>query len=366
MKNALNTLTPEPTTRALVLAMTANIPVVLWGKPGIGKSQIIAQVAARLGLTVFDVRLSNITASDLAIPAPHTTKPGLLNYYVAGHVPFEVVLKDRFPDGDKHPCLLLLDELDRPSGPDVQNMSLQLLLDRTLAGHRLGENVVVAAAGNGSTDVLTYELSAAQKTRLCHINVVPDMKDWLAWANANGVDARVIALAMERPDVFRGSNARTAGIADREPEEQAIPTPRTWEFVSRILTVADRASASMKVDDIKAALIAGLVGNKQAADFIGHMQTQKATITVAMVVAKGKAAGFPTEQNLLMGSVMGVVATYDPAKFRKTNPKATENVAEWLASLPREVGMFGFTQLGRKHGELLTTKNYLDWQQSQQ
>ena len=40
-------------------------PVMLWGPPGVGKSQMVAQVAGRHGMPVIDIRLSQMEPSDL-------------------------------------------------------------------------------------------------------------------------------------------------------------------------------------------------------------------------------------------------------------------------------------------------------------
>ena len=40
-------------------------PVMLWGPPGVGKSQIVAQIAQKHGVPVIDIRLSQMEPSDL-------------------------------------------------------------------------------------------------------------------------------------------------------------------------------------------------------------------------------------------------------------------------------------------------------------
>ena len=40
-------------------------PVMLWGPPGVGKSQIIAQVAEKQSVPIIDIRLSQMEPSDL-------------------------------------------------------------------------------------------------------------------------------------------------------------------------------------------------------------------------------------------------------------------------------------------------------------
>ncbi|MFZ0789908.1 MAG: AAA family ATPase, partial [Chromatiaceae bacterium] len=40
-------------------------PVMLWGPPGVGKSQMVAQIARRHGVPVIDIRLSQMEPSDL-------------------------------------------------------------------------------------------------------------------------------------------------------------------------------------------------------------------------------------------------------------------------------------------------------------
>ncbi|HXK56171.1 MAG TPA: AAA family ATPase, partial [Gammaproteobacteria bacterium] len=40
-------------------------PVMLWGPPGVGKSQMVAQVARRHSVAMIDIRLSQMEPSDL-------------------------------------------------------------------------------------------------------------------------------------------------------------------------------------------------------------------------------------------------------------------------------------------------------------
>lgn len=43
----------------------AHTPVMLWGPPGVGNSQIIGQISARHGAVLIDVRLSQMEPTDL-------------------------------------------------------------------------------------------------------------------------------------------------------------------------------------------------------------------------------------------------------------------------------------------------------------
>ncbi|HEC11709.1 MAG TPA: AAA family ATPase [Acidiferrobacteraceae bacterium] len=101
-------------------------PVMLWGPPGVGKSQMVAQVAAKHQVTVTDIRLSQMEPSDLrGIP-----------FRIEQRV--EWAIPSMLPDSQRHgPAgILFLDEITS-AAPTVSAAAYQPILD-----HRLGDYTV--------------------------------------------------------------------------------------------------------------------------------------------------------------------------------------------------------------------------------
>jgi MoxR-like ATPase len=158
-------------------------PVMLWGPPGVGKSQIVAQVAARHGVPVVDIRLSQMEPSDLrGIP------------FRVGDV-VQWAVPTMLPDAERHwpSGILFLDEITS-APPAVSAAAYQLILDRRLGDYRVPPGWAIFAAGNRQGDRgVTYAMPAPLANRFSHFTVDVNLDDWAHWAYANGIDERIVA-----------------------------------------------------------------------------------------------------------------------------------------------------------------------------
>jgi len=192
-------------------------PVMLWGPPGVGKSQIIAQVAARHGVPMIDIRLSQMEPSDLrGIP-----------FRIEDRV--EWAIPAMLPDAKRHgpQGILFLDEITS-APPSVSAAAYQLILDRRLGAYQIPEGWAIFAAGNRQGDRgVTYTMPAPLANRFSHFEVEANLDDWVAWAYANNIDERLIGFLRFRPEL----------LFDFDPAHNpvAFPSPRSWEFAHRAL-----------------------------------------------------------------------------------------------------------------------------------
>jgi len=190
-------------------------PVMLWGPPGVGKSQIVAQVAAAHRTQVIDIRLSQMEPSDLrGIP-----------FRVENRV--EWAVPAILPDEERHGVwgILFLDEITS-APPAVSAAAYQLILDRRLGEYRIPDHWAIFAAGNRQGDRgVTYTMPAPLANRFSHFEVDTHLDDWVAWAYANRIDERIIAFLRFRPEL----------LFDFDPAHNpvAFPSPRSWEFAHR-------------------------------------------------------------------------------------------------------------------------------------
>jgi hypothetical protein len=192
-------------------------PVMLWGPPGVGKSQMVAQVAARHATVVIDIRLSQMEPSDLR------GIPFRLDNIVEWAVPALL------PDAKRHGAtgILFLDEITS-AAPTVSAAAYQLILDRRLGEYRVPDGWAIFAAGNRQGDRgVSYSMPAPLANRFSHFTVEANLDDWVAWAYANRLDERLIAFLRFRPDL----------LFDFDPAHNpvAFPSPRSWEFAHRAL-----------------------------------------------------------------------------------------------------------------------------------
>lgn len=252
VKDAVNKLTVCYETMIKSKLPLKEMPsVMLWGPPGIGKSDLVKQLAQKLGkatdkkVNVTDVRLILFNPVDLrGIPTSNADKT------------LSVWLKPKIFDMDTSSDVLNVLFLDEISAApqSVQAAAYQITLDRIIGEHKLPDNCIVVAAGNRITDrSVAYKMPRALSNRLLHIEIVPDFQSWQEWAVRKGINEKVIGFLSFKQNYLNES--------DITSDDLAFPTPRTWEMVSNIL---NNVSSDLK---FTYPLIAGLVGEGIAAEF---------------------------------------------------------------------------------------------------
>jgi len=190
---------------------------MLWGPPGIGKSELVQQSAQRHKVSVVDIRLSQMEPSDLrGIP-----------FRQGEHV--EWAIPALLPDVSRHGenGILFLDEITSAL-PSVSAAAYQLILDRRLGEYTVPKGWCVFAAGNRLGDRgVTYAMPAPLANRFSHYTVDLNLDDWVAWAYQNNVDERIIGFLRFRPDLLFQF--------DHSQNPVAFPSPRSWAFAHRAL-----------------------------------------------------------------------------------------------------------------------------------
>lgn len=218
--------------------------VMLWGPPGVGKSQAVRQVAKGIEestgkrTAVTDVRLLLFNPIDLrGIPTANAEKT------LAVWLKPQIFQMD---EGEDVINILFLDEISA-APQSVQAAAYQITLDRVIGEHKLPDNCIVIAAGNRLTDKsVAFKMPKALANRLCHIEVEGSSRSWHDWAVKSGINSIVLGFLEYNPTVLMEDNTKS--------ESLAFPTPRSWEMVSNILN-----SASEDFDEVFP-LMAGCIG----------------------------------------------------------------------------------------------------------
>lgn len=192
-------------------------PVMIWGPPGVGKSQMIDQVAKRHGVKLIDIRLSQMEPSDLR-GIPFRNKEIV-----------EWAIPSMLPNAERHgeDGILFLDEITS-APPSVSAAAYQLILDRKLGDYEVPDGWVIFAAGNRQGDRgVTYTMPAPLANRFSHFEFDVHLDDWVSWAYKNNIDDRIIAFVRFRPEL----------LFEFDPAHNpvAFPSPRSWEFAHRAL-----------------------------------------------------------------------------------------------------------------------------------
>jgi len=304
---------------------------MLHGRPGVGKTDVVRQLADRHGARLFDLRLTTIEPQDLrGLPYyDHDQKRTV--WYRPEDLP------------QTGPAILFLDELTA-AAPSLQPTVYGLLQERRVGRHEVPPDVFIIAAGNSVEDgAVAYEMGTALSDRLVHLSLRAEASDWLAnYAVRHGLHPAVTTFIRARPDLLE-----TTETALRRGETIAC-TPRSWERVSRLMHgVADRA--------LRGVMIAGTVGEAPAAEFMLVADELAATVQVEEMLTSSRRARqsmYPETMHGLTGLVYGLVG----AVSRTTLPAAIEVIADMRSlgspaqrALPlAELASFGFEILIRK------------------
>ena len=264
----------NPQLEALTLAVAADLPVLLWGEPGIGKTAALTQLAASL-----DLPLTTVIAS-VHEPSDFSGLPVVGDDPAAQGVPMAppdwAVRLVRAGRG-----LLFLDELST-APPAVQAALLRLVLERRIGSLRLPAEVrIVAAANPRSSAADGWELSPPLANRFVHLQWTHDHE-----VVVRGLGGSWPRAVLPRLDPQRLSEAVTfarravcgllsarPGLVHRLPTGEAgrggpWPSPRSWEMTLRLIAFATAADTSREVLSM---LVRGTVGDGPGLELLASL-----------------------------------------------------------------------------------------------
>lgn len=198
--------------KELLLQIGLVRPVFIWGAPGIGKSAIVEQFAAELGLPCVCLTGSQLAPEDLI------GVPQIVNGTSVFCPPRCLVQKE--------PFCLFLDELNACS-LEVQKAFYSLILERRIGEYHLPDGSIVIGAGNRMQDnAITRQLPSALINRMVHVELRPSSRVWLEWAAENGIHPYVYDYLCARPDHLWRQPSKT---------EEPYSSPRSWHMLSDAL-----------------------------------------------------------------------------------------------------------------------------------
>lgn len=268
------TLKPSMITQAMAMADAVGDSLMIWGAPGIGKSQLSKAYADKhyplrsdnlnklkelqkrvadaedsfsqadydrfdaslLDQThnFVDFRLSQIEPTDLrGIPVPVKVMKDANGKVV---LPHEIVVGNKYTEEtvvvwaspevlnlpDDWKGVIIFDEINSAM-PIVQAASYQLLLDRRVGEMRIPSGAFLMAAGNRENDGgVTFPLATPLRDRMTHLEMEADLEDWIEhYAIQHKVHPRVIAYLKESGNDFNTLNKQSKSHAGGT-------SPRSW------------------------------------------------------------------------------------------------------------------------------------------
>jgi hypothetical protein len=286
---------------------------MIWGSPGIGKSEIVAQVAKDTERALIDIRATLLDPVDLrGIPSvtdsrAHWCPPAFL------------------PTAETGPSILFIDEVVS-APPLVQAALYQLVIPPYRLGeYQLPDTCSVTMAGNRESDrAVVHRMPSPLANRLAHFDLEVHFDDWKIWAMKNNIS----------PDLLGFLNYRKELLNDFRPErnEKAFPTPRAWAALDRLLKVTP-AEHTMTA-------ATALVGEGAAAQYSGFLRIRRGLQTPESITAAPDKAVVPTDPAILYAQCAALAYAAKEKNFDAITVYANRLPAEFsvllaVASLSR-------------------------------
>ena len=303
----------------------AKLPVLLRGRHGVGKSQVVYQLAAEMGLPVIERRASQMTEGDLV------GLPSIDGNRTTFNPP------DWFKEACEEPSVLFLDEVDRAT-LEVRQGIFELTDSRKLNGHYLHPDTVVFAAINGGEHGEQYqvnEMDPAELDRWSVWDIEPTVEDWLAWGKEN-VDSLVW-------DFINQNRTHLEHRSDFEPNK-VYPSRRSWKRFNDTATPAGVFEEKGDLDLLfnLANAFLGFEAAIQLKDFVVNYSWQ---VTIEDLLDNGdidKTSEWGINDHAAMIEKFEAAETFSV----ELTDAQIKNLADYFVSLPSEVAMKLWTVLG--------------------
>jgi hypothetical protein len=323
---------PSHIAQALNHCVQIKRPVFLWGPPGVGKSDVVAQVAKARNMELRDVRLSLLDPVDLKGFPVADKANAQMSWLPPDFLP---------PMESKNEGILFLDELVS-APPAVQAAAYQLILDRKIGNYVLPDGWAMVAAGNRAGDrAVVHRMPSALRNRLIHLDFEINVEDWVEWGQKHDMCYELLAFIRFRPELLHKFNPT------EDPRQ--FPTPRSWMFVNQLYK-------SRLSTDIETALIIGAVGEGAAIEFLAFARMADQLPTFEQILKDPNGVAVPHEP-----SAMYAVTTMLSMRTESI-AKQFEPGFDYMLRLPLEYQTLYVQDLIRRHGEkLLATPKMTQW-----
>ena len=207
-------------------------PILLMGPPGIGKTQIMEQIARECGIALVSYTITHHTRQS-AVGLPFIVKKnyGEEEFSVTEYTMSEIIssVYDKMEKTGLKEGILFIDEINCVS-ETLAPMMLQFLQGKTFGNQKVPEGWVIVTAGNPPEyNKSVREFDVVTLDRIKKIDVEADFDVWKEYAYQQGIHPAVISyLELRRKNFYRVENTVDGKI---------FATARGWEDLSRLIQV---------------------------------------------------------------------------------------------------------------------------------
>lgn len=217
-------------------------PMLLMGPPGIGKTQIMEQIAReeRIGLVAYTIT-HHTRQSAVGLPFIREEEFDKKMYSVTEYTMSEIIASvyRKIRDSGQREGILFIDEINCVSETLAPTM-LQFLQCKTFGNQAVPEGWIIVAAGNPpeyNKSVRDFDMVTLDRVR--YLDVEADFRVWEAYARAQHICGAVMSYLALRPKNFYRVEADVDGLK--------FVTARGWEDLGRLMEVYEEMG--IRVDE---------------------------------------------------------------------------------------------------------------------
>ena len=311
--------------------LNSKLPVLIRGRHGVGKSEVVYMIAKQRELPVVERRASQMTEGDL-LGLPDTADTS-----INGRKCTTWNAPDWLVTACEQPVLLFLDEVDRATA-EVRQGLFELTDSRKINGWHLHPETLIVAAVNGGEHGAQYhvgDMDPAELDRWTVFDVEPSAEDWLTWANGK-VDGMLW-------DFINHNRSHLEHTDDYEPNK-VYPSRRSWARFNATATPAGVFGEDGDRDLLfnLATAFVGFEAGVALRDFIEKYDWQ---VTIENILDDGDLTkceqwGINDHAAMIEKFVAAECFTSD------LDDNQIANLAEYFVRLPSEIAMKLWTVLG--------------------
>lgn len=292
------------------VAINGKLPIMIWGAPGIGKSEIINGVAKEMEMKALDLRLNYYEEADL-LGIPIRTEKGM-----------EFIKYSAFPKSGNG--LFFLDELTHAK-TSIQGLAFQMINDKRIESYEIpdGWQHFVAASNRASDRTISNPMPSGLANRFTggHYELVPDFEEWRPWAIQHKIDNRIISFLD-----YMEANDKAEWLFRMEKGETFL-SPRVWA------TGVNYSMTSLP-DKLRDTTIKGIIGEENGIQFIAYLNKLQDMPDIPKIIG-----GDHTWLNQPHDASMYSLLTNGVAQYTVEHKAVLEKAMEIILKLPEEFGV---------------------------
>ena len=207
-------------------------PILLMGPPGIGKTQVMEQVAKECKVALVSYTITHHTRqSAVGLPFIEKKMYDGKEYSVTEYTMSEIIASvyDKMEETGLREGILFIDEINCVSETLAPTM-LQFLQCKTFGNQAVPEGWIIAAAGNPpeyNKSVRDFDMVTLDRVRC--MNIEADLGVWKEYAREKRLNSAILSYLELRPKNFYRVEADVDGLQ--------FVTARGWEDLSNLMDV---------------------------------------------------------------------------------------------------------------------------------